>query len=76
MSPPATAVVAPTSRPALDEAVAVVSEQRRAFARMAPSQKAGLLRSMLPLVGEVASAWGNVRTNHASVSPKPAWPAS
>jgi aldehyde dehydrogenase (NAD(P)+) len=57
MSPPASAAVAPTTRPALDEAVAVVSEQRRAFARMTPAEKAGLLRACLPILGDVAESW-------------------
>jgi acyl-CoA reductase-like NAD-dependent aldehyde dehydrogenase len=51
------AAVQPTSRPALDQAVAVVSEQRRAFARLAAGEKAHLLRSMLPLLDEVARPW-------------------
>lgn len=51
--------VAPTSRPALDEAVAAVAEQRRAFARLAPAQKAGLLRACLPLMEGVAEAWAH-----------------
>jgi aldehyde dehydrogenase (NAD(P)+) len=57
MSPPAAAAVSPTSRPALDEAVAVVAEQRRTFARLPVAEKAALLRSMLPIVGEVAAGW-------------------
>jgi acyl-CoA reductase-like NAD-dependent aldehyde dehydrogenase len=57
MSPTPSAAVTPTSRPALDDAVAVVSGQRRTFARMAPAEKAVLLRSTLPILGEVAAAW-------------------
>jgi hypothetical protein len=51
------AAIAPTSRPALDEALGIVAEQRRTFARMAPAQKAALLRSLLPLLDGVAEAW-------------------
>jgi len=57
MSPTAAAAITPTSRPALDEAVAVVSEQRRAFARMTAAEKAKLLRSALRLLDEVAAGW-------------------
>ena len=51
------AAVTPTARPALDEAVAAVSEQRRTFARMPPAEKAALLRSTLPLLDNVARGW-------------------
>jgi aldehyde dehydrogenase (NAD(P)+) len=47
----------PTSRPALDQAVAAVSEQRPTFARLAPAEKAALLRSTLPLIADVAAGW-------------------
>ncbi|HMJ50853.1 MAG TPA: aldehyde dehydrogenase family protein [Polyangiaceae bacterium] len=48
---------ASTPRPELDRAVVEVSEQRRAFARLPASEKAALLRSMLPLMVKVGRAW-------------------
>ena len=57
MTPQTAAAVTPTTRPALDESVSVVSEQRRAFARMSPADKAKLLRSTLPLLDGVAREW-------------------
>jgi acyl-CoA reductase-like NAD-dependent aldehyde dehydrogenase len=51
------AAIAPTSRPALDEALGSVAEQRRAFARMIPAEKAALLRSLLPLLDGVSEGW-------------------
>src|SRR5258708_27703086 len=41
----------------LDRAVAIVAEQRQAFARLAPAEKALLLQSTLPLFAEVAEPW-------------------
>jgi len=57
MTPQTAAAAAPTSRPALDEAVSAVAEQRRAFARMTPADKAALLRSTLPLLDGLAREW-------------------
>ena len=48
---------ASTPRAALDRAIAEVSEQRRAFARMAAGEKAALLRATLPLITRVGRAW-------------------
>src|SRR5262245_57876654 len=49
--------MAATPRAAIDRAIATVADARRAFARMSPAAKAGLLRSTLPLLGRVANAW-------------------
>jgi hypothetical protein len=46
-----------TPRAALDRAVSAVAEQRRAFARMPPREKAALLREVLPLLVRVGHAW-------------------
>jgi acyl-CoA reductase-like NAD-dependent aldehyde dehydrogenase len=51
------AAFTPTTRPALDEAVSIVAEQRHAFARMSPADKAALLRSALPLLDGLAREW-------------------
>jgi aldehyde dehydrogenase (NAD(P)+) len=48
---------AATPHPALDRAIAEVSEQRRAFARLPASEKAAMLRAALPLITKVARAW-------------------
>jgi aldehyde dehydrogenase (NAD(P)+) len=47
----------PTTRPALDEAVAAVAEQRRTFALLTPAEKAGMLRACAPLLEQVAPGW-------------------
>jgi hypothetical protein len=64
--------VTPTSRPALDEAVAVVSEQRRAFARLSRAEKAELLRSALRLLDEVAAGWVGGRLQGQATAAGPA----
>jgi acyl-CoA reductase-like NAD-dependent aldehyde dehydrogenase len=46
-----------TPRAALDRAVAEVTEQRRAFARLRVSEKAQLLRQCLPILTRVGRAW-------------------
>src|SRR5689334_8877607 len=46
-----------TPRAALDRAIADLSEQRRAFARMPPAEKAALLRSTLPLLMRASRGW-------------------
>src|SRR6185369_5951764 len=46
-----------TPRAALDRAVSAVAEQRTAFARMPPREKAALLREVLPLLARVGRGW-------------------
>jgi acyl-CoA reductase-like NAD-dependent aldehyde dehydrogenase len=41
----------------LDAALAALADSRRAFARLAPAEKAALLRATLPRFGRVAEAW-------------------
>jgi aldehyde dehydrogenase (NAD(P)+) len=46
-----------TPRAALDRAVAAVADQRSAFAKMPPREKAALLREVLPLLVRASRAW-------------------
>src|SRR5215468_6384163 len=46
-----------TPRAALDRAVAAVGDQRTAFAKMPPREKAALLREVLPLLVRASRAW-------------------
>jgi acyl-CoA reductase-like NAD-dependent aldehyde dehydrogenase len=51
------ASAAPTDRQHVDEAVAAVKEKARAFARLAPADKAALLRACIPRLLAEAPAW-------------------
>src|SRR5438445_13174773 len=46
-----------TPRAALDRAVTEVSEQKRTFARLPASERAALLRQMLPLLVRASPGW-------------------
>lgn len=57
VSIPPTASAAPTERRALDEAIAVLAGNARGFARLAPSEKAALVRACMPRIADCAEAW-------------------
>ena len=47
----------PTEPRILDEAIAVLAAQARSFARMAPAEKAALVRACMPRIADCAEAW-------------------
>ena len=49
--------IRPSNRADLDEAVTRLGERARAFARMAPGEKAVLLRECMPRIADAAEVW-------------------
>lgn len=47
----------PTSRRDLDDAVGRLADRAQSFARMAPAQKAALVRACMPRIADAAEAW-------------------
>jgi acyl-CoA reductase-like NAD-dependent aldehyde dehydrogenase len=67
------ASAAPTDRHAIDEAVASVKDKAREFARLAPAEKAALLRECIPRLLAEAPGWVTAGTAARDAGPAEEW---
>jgi acyl-CoA reductase-like NAD-dependent aldehyde dehydrogenase len=67
------ASAAPTDRQAIDEAVASVKGKAREFARLAPAEKAALLRACIPRLLAAAPGWVAAGTTARDAAPAEEW---
>ena len=58
-----------TSNPKLDEAIAVLKDKARPFARLSPVSRAALLRDCIPRIAEVAPRWVAAALRAKGISP-------